>query len=128
MARTKPQTAAVQPSKGSKITFGEDEDNFVSPEPEAGPSRRTARREPSSEPESDDDDDEAPEAVGVSKSAVEGDAIASAAEALAQYVYLLFDLISWTDSVDNQEQGKKLLGSEIKRSPKRKLPNPPRVK
>lgn len=86
MARTKPQTAAVQPSKGSKFTFGEDEDNLVSPEPEAGPSRR-ARKELSSEPESDDDD-EAPEAVGVSKSAVEGDAIASAAEALAQYVYL----------------------------------------
>ena len=127
MARTKPQTAAVQPSKGSKITFEDDEDDFESPEMEAGPSRRTARREPSSEPESDDDD-EAPEAVGVSKSAVEGDAIASAAEALAQYDYLLFDRISWTDSVDNQEQGKKLLGLEIKRSLKRKLPNPPRAK
>jgi hypothetical protein len=92
MARTKPQTAAVQPSKGSKITFGDDEDDddFGSPEMEAGPSRRTSRREPSSEPESesDDDDDEAPEAVGVSKSAVEGDAIASAAETLAQYVGL----------------------------------------
>jgi len=95
MARTKPQTAAVQPSKGSKITFEDDEDDFGSPEieMEAGPSRRTARREPSSEPESDDDD-EAPEAVGVSKSAVEGDAIASAAEALAQYVYRLFDVTS----------------------------------
>jgi len=127
MARTKPQTAAVQTSKGSKITFEDDGDDFESPEMEAGPSRRTARREPSSEPESDDDD-EAPEAVGVSKSAVEGDAIASAAEALAQYDYLLFDSISWTDGVDNQEQGKKLLGSGIKRFLKRKLPNPPRAK
>jgi hypothetical protein len=88
MARTKPQQAAVQPSKGSKITFGEDdiEDDFEQ-EPEAGPSKRS-RRQPSSEPESDDDDDddEAPEAVGVSKEAVEDDSIASAAEALAQYV------------------------------------------
>lgn len=85
MARTKPQQAAVQPSKGSKITFGEDdiEDDFEQ-EPEAGPSKRS-RRQPSSEPESDDDDDdEAPEAVGVSKDAVEDDSIASAAEALAQ--------------------------------------------
>jgi hypothetical protein len=86
MARTKPQQAAVQPSKGSKITFGEDdiEDDFEQ-EPEAGPSKRS-RRQPSSEPESDDD--EAPEAVGVSKEDVEDDSIASAAEALAQYVVL----------------------------------------
>jgi hypothetical protein len=87
MARTKPQQAAVQPSKGSKITFGEDddiEDDFEQ-EPEAGPSKQS-RRQPSSEPESDDD--EAPEAVGVSKEAVEDDSIASAAEALAQYVCL----------------------------------------
>ena len=88
MARTKPQQAAVQPSKGSKITFGEDDlENDFEQEPEAGPSKRS-RRQPSSEPESDgdDDDDEAPEAVGVSKDAVEDDSIASAAEALAQYV------------------------------------------
>ena len=85
MARTKPQEAAVQPSKGSKITFGEDdvEDDFEQ-EPEAGPSKRS-RRQPSSEPESDDDgDDDAPEAVGVSKEDVQDDSIASAAEALAQ--------------------------------------------
>jgi hypothetical protein len=87
MARTKPQQAAVQPSKGSKITFGEDDiEDIFEQEPEAGPSKRS-RRQPSSEPESDDDD-EAPEAVGVSKEAVEDDSIASAAEALAQYVYL----------------------------------------
>jgi len=87
MARTKPQQAAVQPSKGSKITFGEDDlEKDFEQEPEAGPSKRS-RRQPSSEPESDDDDDdEAPEAAGVSKDAVEDDSIASAAEALAQYV------------------------------------------
>lgn len=86
MARTKPQQAAVQPSKGSKITFGEDdiEDENDYEQPEAGPSKRS-RRQPSSEAESDDDD--APEAVGVSKEAVEDDSIASAAEALAQYIY-----------------------------------------
>jgi hypothetical protein len=114
MARTKPQTAAVQPSKGSKITFGDDEDDFESQEIEAGPSRRTSRREPSSEPESDDDD-EAPEAVGVSKSAVEGDAIASAAETLAQYVCPPPILYPWTNAIDNQELEKKLLGLGIKR-------------
>jgi hypothetical protein len=86
MARTKPQQAAVQPSKGSKITFGEDDiEDDIEQEPEAGPSKRS-RRQPSSEPESDDD--EAPEAVGVSRDAVEDDSIASAAEALAQYVVL----------------------------------------
>jgi len=87
MARTKPQQAAVQPSKGSKITFGDDEnqeDLAIEQESRAGPSKRS-RRQPSSEPEPEsDDDDDAPEAVGVSKSAVEDDSIASAAEALAQ--------------------------------------------
>jgi len=86
MARTKPQPAAVQPSKGSKITFGDDEnqeDLAIEQESRAGPSKRS-RRQPSSEPEPESDDDDAPEAVGVSKSAVEDDSIASAAEALAQ--------------------------------------------
>ena len=86
MARTKPQQAAVQPSKGSKITFGDDdleEDLVVEQESRAGPSKRS-RRQPSSEPEPESDDDDAPEAVGVSKSAVEDGSIASAAEALAQ--------------------------------------------
>lgn len=86
MARTKPQQAAVQPSKGSKITFGDDEnqeDLAIEQESRAGPSKRS-RRQPSSEPEPESDDDDAPEAVGVSKSAVEDDSIASAAEALAQ--------------------------------------------
>jgi hypothetical protein len=92
MARSKPSSAAVQPSAGKKITFGEDEDDFDQDLiPEAGPSKRN-RPEPESDDEDEEDedsDDEAPEAVGVSKQAVEDDAIASAANALAEYVPLL---------------------------------------
>jgi len=116
MARTKPQQAAVQPSKGSKITFGEDElGNDFEQEPEAGPSTRS-RRQPSSESESDgdDDDDEAPEAVGVSKDAVEDDSIASAAEALAQYVPISVAELKLI--IDNLELEKKLPGSGIEKS------------
>jgi hypothetical protein len=122
MARTKPPQVAVQPSKGSKITFGDDDNEDLEldfdQEPKAGPSKRT-RRQPSSEPESDDD--EAPEAVGVSKSAVEDDSIASAAEALAQYVSQLTAHMELM--VDNRGPGKKRLESEIRRLQKLKPPS-----
>lgn len=87
MARTKAPSAAVQVSRGSKITFGddsgEDEQDLSF---EAGPSRRQGKQEPESdeEDEEESDDDDAPEAVGVSKSDVGVDDVASAAEMLAQ--------------------------------------------
>jgi hypothetical protein len=87
MARTKAPSAAVQASKGSKITFGDDSENDEQETSfEAGPSRRQGRQEPESdeEEEEESDDDDAPEAVGVSKSDAGVDDVASAAEMLAQ--------------------------------------------
>lgn len=84
-------TAAVQPSKGSKITFGED-DSENDESYEAGPSTstRTSRDVDASEDEDEDDDedddsdDDAPEAVGLGRNE---DDVSAAAELLAQYVW-----------------------------------------
>jgi hypothetical protein len=88
MPRLKAPSAAVQPSKGSKITFGDnsdEEDDFELEQSfEAGPSQSKARQVDSDDDEESDDDDEAPEAVGVSSSQVGNDDVATAAEMLAQ--------------------------------------------
>lgn len=91
MARARGSTsaAAVQPSKGNKITFGEDdiEDDFEDSY-EAGPSRtsRTPLNESDEEEEEEDEedsDDDAPEAVGLGRNE---DDVSAAAESLTQYV------------------------------------------
>lgn len=90
MPRPKAPSAAVQPSKGSKITFGdnsdEEEDFELEQSFEAGPSQSKSRQVDSDDDddEDSDDDDEAPEAVGVSSSQVGNDDVATAAEMLAQ--------------------------------------------
>lgn len=94
MARNKlqQQSAAVQPAKGKKITFGDDADEGdFEPDYEPGPSTRSRAVQQASDSEEedddvDDDDDDAPEAAGVGRE--EADQVSDAADLLAQYVPL----------------------------------------
>lgn len=81
---TSTSTAAVQPSKGSKITFGEDDsENEIEELYEAGPSTSNRTSRDVDESEDEDSDDDAPEAVGLGRNE---DDVSAAAELLAQYV------------------------------------------
>ena len=90
MARARGSTsaAAVQPSKGKKITFGEDDnesDLDFHESYEAGPSRTrvTEESDDDDDDEAEDSDDDAPEAVGLGRNEKD---VSAAAELLAEYV------------------------------------------
>lgn len=76
--------ASIQPSQGSKITFGDDESADEDPNG-AGPSTRTTslpvHRDEDEEEEEEDSDDDAPEAVGLGRNEED---VTAAAELLAQ--------------------------------------------
>lgn len=80
MPRSKAPTAAVQPSKGLKISFRDDDSDEGGYDP--GPSTRPRPAAPPSESDEESDDDEAPEAVGVSQR--DDDDVSAAAQMLAQ--------------------------------------------